>query len=115
AGAILQIEIVSGSHTVEVVIDIFAPFQAIELAPCLRVDARFVRFVPGDEVEHRGVIVFGREQGCNVVDVVWWDERGERGNIDSGANIIMSGLIHDGAADRGIAKTVAGALDLTTW
>ena len=93
-------------------VDVDAPLQHVELAPGVGVDARLVGAVPGDEVEDRVVVVLRRQQRRDVVHVVGRNQRGERRDVDGGADVVVRRLVHDRPADRGVAEAVAGALDL---
>src|SRR5215216_766556 len=50
-GAILQVIVFARAHAIEIRIDVDAPLQHVELAPCVRVDPRLVGAIPGDEVK----------------------------------------------------------------
>src|ERR1041384_5046700 len=66
-GTVLQVVVRARADAVEVRVDIDAPFEHVELAPRVHADAGFVGAVPCDEVEDRGVIVFRRQQGRDIV------------------------------------------------
>src|SRR5262245_23908606 len=46
--AVLAVEIVTRAHTIEIAVNVNTPLEHVEFAPCIGVDARLVRTVPGD-------------------------------------------------------------------
>src|SRR5262249_49260642 len=48
---VLTIEVAARAHAIEIVINVDAPLQNVELAPGIGVDAGLVRTVPGDEIK----------------------------------------------------------------
>src|SRR5262249_31912883 len=113
-GAVLTVEIVAGSHAVEITADIEAPLQDIELAPRIDIDAWFVGTIPGNEIKDRVVVILRSEQRRDVVHIVGRDQCGERRDIYGRADVVVRCLVHDRSPDGSVAESIARALNLET-